>query len=320
MSDCLPCMNAQSESSGSFQHALVHGPSSRTLAEKPQSDAISGPTHTIPSSHAVDSLGPVATMSGGHSQFSVSLMSGNNRLANAYAEAAPNSLGAQVATVQPSKSTSGMLPPSNALTASCAVAERNLALPNFNDSTGAFGTTHTECTTHAPLLSAQGGQDSRTVSLTSVGATTTCAQAIEKEKRVLEETLDLLVATGTPFLLQYVMEGPVRWKLGSRGAVQYARSRLTGEKVRSACQCSPILSNTRHTAHSLSALVLIPQLITKMMQDLRCFGSAGFHVSRAAAACMCRWRSSSSWTAMPSGARRLPLLCRSCATAWTPSL
>ena len=74
------------------------------------------------------------------------------------------------------------------------------------------------------------------MSLTSAGATTALWQTLEKEKKVLEETLDLLVATGTPFLLQYVMEGPVRWRLGSRGAVQYAKSRLTGEKVHFAFQ------------------------------------------------------------------------------------
>lgn len=132
--------------------------------------------------------------------------------------------------------------PANSLQASRAIQKpvpivnvpHSPPVPNLNDSTGAFGTERTETSSAAAPSGAyvttthvtpENVYDSGTVSLTN-------SHAVEKEKKVLEDTLESMVSTGTPFLLQYVMKGPVKWRLGSRGAVQFAKSRLTGEQVR----------------------------------------------------------------------------------------
>lgn len=215
----------QCSSSGSFRRSLVLLTSSRAseASEKGLAEQASGFTHTIPTWLSPDSNAAVPLYGG--SQVSMN-MSGNNGSISFASDLAP-------ATSVPSAA-SGAVPqqrvPTNTLAASCAVVKK-IAVPNYNESTRAFGTTGTESTKQT-FVSARNAADSRTMSLTSVGAATAaCGDGAEKVKKVLEETLDLLVATGTPFLLQYVMEGPVRWRLGSRGAVQFATSRLTGEQV-----------------------------------------------------------------------------------------
>jgi hypothetical protein len=143
---------------------------------------------------------------------------------------------ASAAVLVPPVSASQASVPTNDLTASRA---KIVEAPIFNDSTAAFGTTR--CSNTNPIAkqttlastSTKGIYDSTTVSLTAVGAqgVRTRETADDNDKKTLENTLHQFVATGAPFLMQYVMEGPVRWRLGSRGAVQFARSRLTGEKV-----------------------------------------------------------------------------------------
>lgn len=246
-------MHVQSEISGSFQHALVHGTTSSRTSESHCSgkalstDHVSEPTlatHTWRNPAQASAGTPAASHGGIITRMTFNHHSHSSTYSNnAVSEVAPTATLPASGRLLPAKgsqeavseaSVQKVLIPSNSLTVSRAAVLAPISVPRFNESTGAFGTTCRDSTTNRTLVSAQDVYDSKTMSLTSVGATTSCMHGEEarKEKKFLEETLDLMVASGTPFVMQYVMQGPVQWRLGSRGAVQFARSRLTGEEVR----------------------------------------------------------------------------------------
>jgi hypothetical protein len=82
--------------------------------------------------------------------------------------------------------------------------------------TSTFQKTNTHCAT---------GYTVAGTTLTSTLPTT------EFDKDLLEASLDSMASMRAPLLHQFRLEGPVRWRNGSRGAVQYARSINTGDEV-----------------------------------------------------------------------------------------
>eukprot|EP00892_Ulva_mutabilis_P004924 jgi/Ulvmu1/2803/UM141_0012.1 len=75
------------------------------------------------------------------------------------------------------------------------------------------------------------GITSRTSSVKGDDTSRSFAQTATIDRTAVEVVLDAMVATGMPFLMQYVLEGAPVHRGGSRGLVQFAKSRLTGERV-----------------------------------------------------------------------------------------